>query len=595
MKYQVIFLLTFLNFSSLYTVNSTEHPFNHEKFIEQTKNRESEIFSDFLKQYDHYIAQNPDDLIAQIEKCKFIQNAQYDYYNEENPNQELFDSCSTILLSKYPNNPDIIVFRTTFTWGDELLQLLDDALIEIRISSDKWSDYNKAIIYFENAKSYFDKEAFDIALDFIAKSCELDDKYCSSIEYAQILMAVDKKDAATKALTKNINSTDSVWELNRRAALLIELKEYEAALEIYAMIEEMDSEYSVKEEMAIALTELGNFDMAREYLEAYIEATWNTNDAKLQLFYHDLKHQNAFKSLNSYNAYRDGGYMNDPMALIRLELFFNHPFLVWQWRDLLGLLSLLALFLILIVAPLLWILPIYAIGHKFKVIDKYRDEELLWGLKSFWFISVAYLVASFASYMLFPGLFYSLFDENVYIGNFTEANEALTTLVFMLTLAFFTIFTLYKIPFRIFGSNTWKIGTTIGITAAVFFGFRIVGSIYISILTKLFGVSLEEVALFNNIIFISQLEVMNFVNTYGHLLSILFIAILGPIYEEIIFRGIILEASKRYMNFTWANILQAALFALVHENFYLFPYFFGFGLLTGYLNQKSFFIVLIIF
>ncbi|MHB8127939.1 MAG: CPBP family intramembrane glutamic endopeptidase, partial [Mobilitalea sp.] len=64
------------------------------------------------------------------------------------------------------------------------------------------------------------------------------------------------------------------------------------------------------------------------------------------------------------------------------------------------------------------------------------------------------------------------------------------------------------------------------------------------------------------------------------------VIILAPITEELIFRGVILKKARGIMPFFVANIVQAALFALVHMNLVQAVYTFGGGLLTGYVAYK---------
>jgi hypothetical protein len=60
-----------------------------------------------------------------------------------------------------------------------------------------------------------------------------------------------------------------------------------------------------------------------------------------------------------------------------------------------------------------------------------------------------------------------------------------------------------------------------------------------------------------------------------------------PVYEEVIFRGIVLNASRKHILFVGANVLQALLFALIHNNLSWFLFYFSFGITAGYLRRKS--------
>lgn len=71
------------------------------------------------------------------------------------------------------------------------------------------------------------------------------------------------------------------------------------------------------------------------------------------------------------------------------------------------------------------------------------------------------------------------------------------------------------------------------------------------------------------------------------LLPILYLVILGPIGEELAFRGVSLGYARRVMPFWAANLLQALLFGLLHANPVQTTYCFLLGLLQGYFCHKG--------
>lgn len=79
---------------------------------------------------------------------------------------------------------------------------------------------------------------------------------------------------------------------------------------------------------------------------------------------------------------------------------------------------------------------------------------------------------------------------------------------------------------------------------------------------------------------------MSYMNEGSLILVVLSSAILGPVYEELLFRGVILKKAKDIMPFYAANILQALLFAIFHMNWIQLIYTFPAGLLYGYVTYK---------
>lgn len=71
------------------------------------------------------------------------------------------------------------------------------------------------------------------------------------------------------------------------------------------------------------------------------------------------------------------------------------------------------------------------------------------------------------------------------------------------------------------------------------------------------------------------------------ILTLLSVAILAPIVEELCFRGLTLRLFKKAIDKFWiVNILQALLFGIIHMNLVQGSYAFVIGLILGYLYEK---------
>ena len=62
---------------------------------------------------------------------------------------------------------------------------------------------------------------------------------------------------------------------------------------------------------------------------------------------------------------------------------------------------------------------------------------------------------------------------------------------------------------------------------------------------------------------------------------------IGPLFEELTFRGLLLGGFARHLSFGWANGLQAFLFACMHGDPPRFLFYFAMGLLTGALVRRT--------
>lgn len=70
-------------------------------------------------------------------------------------------------------------------------------------------------------------------------------------------------------------------------------------------------------------------------------------------------------------------------------------------------------------------------------------------------------------------------------------------------------------------------------------------------------------------------------------LMLLYVVVLGPIMEELVFRGLIYRFARLALPFWGANVLQAALFAVMHGNLIQGIYAFIFGLVLGYIAHRG--------
>lgn len=74
---------------------------------------------------------------------------------------------------------------------------------------------------------------------------------------------------------------------------------------------------------------------------------------------------------------------------------------------------------------------------------------------------------------------------------------------------------------------------------------------------------------------------------YGPAATLLMLAVLTPILEELVFRGLLLGGLSRYISFGWANFLQAMSFAVIHDDPPRFVFYLSLGLLAGWLVKRT--------
>lgn len=566
---------------------SSQNKLDHKIFLERIKNSSDNIYAECINEYNSYLKNIPDDIPVLIEKCKFIQFAQYDENEEYNPNQDEFDSCSADLIKRFPTNPEVLLFQTTYLWGDELKKVIEQAEKSIEDNPEKWTRNNLALLYKSASDYYYYDSDFVSAYKYIKKAISNDEQYKTSLEYARILIEQDNKEAAINALILSADNTEELWQLSQRADLLLELKAYTKALDLYNKIRARDSTYINNAELASTFEGIGRYDLARDCLIADTVKNWDKEGALRNLLKHDLKYQNGATSIATYNEYRNFGFSCDPIGFYRLKLFIAHPLQPWKFRDILGIFTLFLVLAMLVALPYLWILPVYFVGHHWKFFSNKMPFDSPWRLNMFWLVSAGYLIASLFACMADPETLYSLFNSSYYSVETNQEEKGFELLIFIILLAILGMAVLLKAKLKILLSNTWSVGKSIIIGVVVLFAFRIITGLYVQLGVRKLGISIDDLVNFQNILYASRQNIEALVTSFGKGTGILLIGIIAPFYEEVFFRGVILDSCQRHLNFHVANVFQAALFSTIHLSLFLFPVFFLFGLFAGIMRKRS--------
>ena len=561
----------------------------HEVLQGRMRNAEEVLYREGLQRYAQHLAQHPLDVRVHIERCAFIGTAMYDEVEEYNPNQESHDSCLAALAEAFPDEPKVFLARAEYQWGEEQLTTLHEAEESNQAEPTRWSTEETAELYRDLAASYDREEDGKFkALRYIEKLNLISEADRGSMLSARVLKENGRTEEALLALNARTDTAEQTWGLQQRAALLMELGDHANALRVYHVVEAMDSSALDHGKLADVLEAAGEITLAREHFVRDTANHWSKDRKTLALFEHDLRHHGADTALASYNALRDQGFAQDPLAAQRLRLFVHAPLQPWKARDLGGLLLLGCMALLLALLPYLWVLPVHFIGTRWprKSVPP-PFGAVRFGLKEFWWGGSAYLLASLISVLAVPSVLHSYLSDSFDATGITEAENAYTMLAFVIACAVLTLPLLFRTGLAIYRSPVWSFGRQVGQMLLFLLAFRFVSGIYVRLANKYFPEEGSLLGFVQGLPGLAQAEVLSFLTTYGTGTSLLLLGVLVPIYEEVIFRGAVLTSCTRYLGFRWANALQATLFTAVHGELLLAPYFFLFGILTGMLTKRS--------
>lgn len=153
----------------------------------------------------------------------------------------------------------------------------------------------------------------------------------------------------------------------------------------------------------------------------------------------------------------------------------------------------------------------------------------------------------------------------------------MTVYVLSFTVAFGAYLLLLRMPWKVaVPFRPVAVGTVL-LSIPASFAFSVVGSILTSMLSLLFSVTGYQPV--TNDISVPM-------TVPGLILYFILLAVLPPIFEEIAFRGILMQSLRRFGD-TFALLISALLFGLFHLNMIQAPYAFLLGLWFGYLVLRT--------
>lgn len=580
-------ILSVFLFSIPFIISSQEIPSfgvndNHSFYIKALTTSKDKNFEEIVAKYDDYINSHPNNIIAKIERCKFIGNSYWDAYEEYNLKEEETEECISSLYNNYSENPKVIIYRAENLYGKAKLEVLEKAEKLIRKDDTLWSASDLALIYKMLAEN---KEAKDyITLSYYLKAQKKDKSLDLSLPIAKIYKNQGKIDLATSTLTSSIEKDTLLWVMNNKANLFLELEEPEKALDIYDLIAIRDSTYINNGEMAKVMAGMNNYELSRNFLVKDTIPEWNKTIKIQNLFAHDLKYSDAETALITYRKLQETNSNDDFLGIKRLKVAFKSPFLFWNASEIFHfVLFILSLGLLLLV-PYLWVLPVYSLGQYLKnkvIISKLNFN---WNIKHFWIISFLWLLIQYLAIIIFEyqETINYYFDINTFYNEeeISDLYLTKTMIFFVVAMAFATLLILNKKNIK----HITQTNQSIIKSVIMGFGFVMLNGIILKILGSFIDLS-EEPSL--GVLYNAKEEIIAILKTKGFGVAFVCAALIGPVYEEIIFRGVILGTVEKRIGFLTANIFQAILFAAIHFNLKLFIFYFIFGLIMGHLANKT--------
>lgn len=581
LKKSLALVLLFMAVTSFAQVESSKY--SHKKYLNLLNHSKDSIYTIILFDYERYIASHKTDHLVQLERCRFIRDAYYDYAEDYNPNYEKADVCSRELIERFPDDPEVLLFRTEFLYGDSSKAFLKK--LETKILRDTATWRNFAWRVYESLAQNYDGDSSDLAIRYASKAMAENDTLDLTLMQARIYKDKSNHKMAIEVLSSKLESKQKTWELNQKGRLLLELGATEKAIQVFRLAREDSLGWQDSGSLAAALIENGLVAEAREYLRKEASSSVRNSKALYKLFDYDIKYGLADSAKVDYQKLIEADFWNDPVGASRIRLLLKAPLAPVHFTDLLRLLLLLALLVVILVVPYAWILPIHYIGLQFFSKNELETSPP-WGLRHLWLAFSMWFFVEFIALLTFDYSTVISWFNNAFASSdetLISVQRANITLSFCSGIFLLTLLFARQIDYRSFlnsiGSKSGDIWRGFGIAILL----RIPLGIYLTIL-KWTGLTMGA----SFIAFSSINEDIISINRYfSPWVGFLFVVLLVPFYEEILFRGVFLSACQKHLNFAIANILQALVFASAHQNLKLFVFYFAFGWVAGYYKNKT--------
>jgi uncharacterized protein len=538
-------------------------------------------FDAALAEYDKEAELAPHDLVGQLQRCRFIQefvgNYEYAGFIDEAMAQE--EQCRAQLVEEHPEHPEVALWELERTYGEPLLTKGAELLGQSSVGT--WTRGQMARLYAMLARAADVSEKPQLALQYALKALELDETSDVRLIAANRLVATDKP-LALEILSAPVQGGDpkDAWAMSKKMALLSQLGAHREVIALYPQLREL-SGYD-HTDIARVLRAAGANDLARQELGLATESggPYSTEDER-ELFRFELELGSAEQALAAYDAWRNSGWVEDPLGINRFALFVRDPLLPWQARDLAGLFGFLGA---LCAVALVCAVPIAGVHYRGLIVRARTGEPYPsggWRLMHAWMALACLGSASVLA--LYSAGAVDVTAQNMgawAIDASAEQLARITLIESLLTIALvLPLATLAAARQSLWQGAEWTIAKSCLVAVALAFVFRIPLLLQWNAQPD----SMQQLALEDAI----WQMIGAARDRYGIVTALWIVAVAAPVVEEFVFRGVMYRSFAGHISPGWANVVQAALFSALHMNPRAAVLLFVLGLVLGTLTRRS--------
>ena len=524
-------------------------------------------YRDALERFRRLQAASPEDVEQVIAQCRFVSNYLDDEYGDwiEAASDD-HQACLESLATRWKHAPAAKLHIYRQQWGDEAIKAGESLLEE----AGAWPDDLRRELYAAQAGLYANDERNIEAGKLALQAAQLGDGDSVPMAVGELLRQKDEAGAAR--LLRETPAATLAWRANRRLLSAMRLQDPSVAL---AELRRYDRSELVLDRATVARVHLraGNAAAASKALgppgEGHLDA--------------QVRFDTALMSADIPTAIAQIRVADMDDMAANLQRF---AVLAGQFPSSLLSLPMVAMALVsggvllgLALLPILLLMPVHYRGLARRVTGRMPVPVFpRTGLRHAWWgltlmLALPFLVAG----VVMPDSLALLFT-----GEQLPEPDAL----FRLTLWSTIVCLMLLVPVvRWLGRDAFR-GEGPWLRQA---GWLLLGLVAVYAVAFLQGTwltwSMEDSRTVQTEAVARLLE--GGTSLHGPVLTLVLMAILVPVYEEIVFRGLLLGGMARHISFGWANTIQAVLFALIHNDLPRFLFYFAMGVVTGMLVRKT--------
>ena len=562
-----------------------------EPLIERVNKAQEREYGAVIAEIDAYVAAHPNDVVAAVERCRFIEHfADAEDVVIESASEE-FDGCADDLgKGAFAEAAAVKLYQLERQWGEGARKQAEILLPQ----AAKWTPRQQAELE-EHLANLYARQDLIKAGAHAARAIRLKPDSSVRLIAAEYFIRIGAKAAAVRTIEAMPQDQWNAWNLARAVDLLLGVEAATAAQRLLDREASITIDTNTRLRLARALFTAGANEAAHRLMKAASSLNGATPQQRAavpalrELFELERDHGSMQSASAAYRRLRNEGYRADPFARHRVSLTLRYPFAPWHAEDLLGIGAFLLAMCVFALLPLIVVAPLHyrSLAKQLRgITPQPAGPTTPWSFGHAWYALAVLMVAGtgalyFSDYPAFHAVvaapFASLATSYPAIASDRQLGTAMLVSLVVSVIALLPL--VRRLDVRSFLVGEWSIRRSVFTGIGVAFVLLLVTAIVRLTARKLF----PTMALGTD----TSRSLQGIRSAYGVPALFLFTAGAVPMLEEFVFRGVLLRTFSRYFALWFAVLVQAGVFMTWHEDRSTYPFIFVFALVAAWLARRS--------